>query len=71
MALTESEKKEKEVQLVRQMAGKLRHDIGVLEKFKTEKPPRAFLEFCAIRVACRDAPGKPFSPVTPRLALAT
>ena len=22
-------------------------------------------------VACRDAPGKPFSPVTPRLALAT
>ena len=57
MALTEAEKKAKEVQLVRQMAGKLRHDIGVLEKFKSNKPPRSFLEFCAIRRHHNDIQG--------------
>ena len=28
-------------------------------------------DYAGAGVACRDAPGKPFSPVTPRLALAT
>ncbi len=57
MALTDAEKKEKEALLVRQMAGKLRHDIGVLEKFKNDNPPKAFLEFCSIRRHHNDIQG--------------
>ncbi|MEI6559618.1 MAG: hypothetical protein WCO00_14540 [Rhodospirillaceae bacterium] len=57
MALTETEKKSKEAQLVRQMAGKLRHDIGVLEKYRATTPPGTFLEFCAIRRHHNDIQG--------------
>ena len=57
MALTEKEKKAKEVLLVRQMAGKLREDIAILDRFKNEKPPKTFLEFCAIRRHHNDIQG--------------
>ena len=57
MALTETEKKAKEVHLVRQMAGKLRSDIGALEKFRAGNPPKSFLEFCAIRRHHNDIQG--------------
>ena len=57
MALTETERKDKEAQLVRQMAGKLRGDINTLEKFKNERPPSTFLEFCSIRRHHNDIQG--------------
>jgi len=49
MAAMSDAKKASEAELVRQMAVKLRQDIGVLERFRNSGVPKNFLDFCHIR----------------------
>jgi len=57
MALPLDQQQVRNIQLVFQMAKKLQHDIAVLEKYRNEKPPRVFVEFCQIRNRHNDIQG--------------
>jgi hypothetical protein len=49
MALSYEEKRNKDAQLVRRMAAKLKHDIESLDAQRRQTPPKTFLQYCTIR----------------------
>jgi hypothetical protein len=49
MALPLDPQQVRKVRLVLQMAKKLQRDIGILQRYRADQPPKAFFDFCRIR----------------------